>query len=95
MEGWKYLELGHLVIYIDNRKVYGISEIKSLDVKSIKQVELITNPGARYDAEGKSVLKITTLKRTDGWFVQLGATAAQSVRFSHDETIRIGFKKIR
>lgn len=91
--GLEIFGAGAPVIYIDNRKVYGISEIKSLDVKSIKQVELITNPGARYDAEGKSVLKITTLKRTDGWFVQLGATAAQSVRFSHDETIRIGFKK--
>lgn len=53
------------VIYINNKRVYlSSSEVYSLlnntDATIIKSVEVITNPGAQYDAEGSSVLNIVT-----------------------------------
>ena len=54
---------GQPVIYINNRKVQSDSEVKQLTPSEIKSVELITNPGARYDASGKAVLNILTVKK--------------------------------
>ena len=55
------------VVYINNRRVYlSSSEVYSLltntDAGVIKAIEVITNPGAQYDAEGGSVLNIITSK---------------------------------
>lgn len=63
--------LGEPIIYINNKKVQNKTEIQQLSPKNIKSIELITNPGAKYDASGKSVLKIITLKKEDGWNLQL------------------------
>lgn len=84
---------GQPVVYINNRKVNNKEEIAMLDPKNIKEVELITNPGAKYDAEGKAVLKITTLNREDGWNARLGVSAIQSRRFSDTETANLIYKK--
>jgi hypothetical protein len=55
------------VIYINQRRVYlsmaeVYSMLKNTDAAIIKAVEVITNPGAQYDAEGGTVLNIVTLK---------------------------------
>ena len=55
------------VIYINGKRVYlSSSEVYSLltntDASIIKSIEVITNPGAQYDAEGGSVLNINTSK---------------------------------
>lgn len=84
---------GSPIVYINNRKVSNKEEIAMLDPKNIKEVELITNPGAKYDAEGKAVLKITTLNRDDGWSARLAMSAIQSRRFSDTESANLIFKK--
>ena len=38
------------LIYINNRKVRNLDELDRLNSENIKQVELITNPGAEYGA---------------------------------------------
>jgi len=85
--------LGEPVYYINNRKVQNQSEIQNLDPKNIKNIELITNPGAKYDAEGKAVLKITTLEREDGYTGLIKSSATLSERFTHNEGLTIGYKK--
>lgn len=86
---------GAPVMYINNRKVQNKSDLAQLDVKDIKNIELITNPGARYDADVKAVIKIYTLKRDDGLSVQIGVGATQSEKFSHNQNIRLGYKNKR
>lgn len=49
-------------IYINGVKVRDKNALKSIDPKNVKSVEVITNPGAEYDAEVQSVIRITTLK---------------------------------
>lgn len=61
-ESIKILGKGEPLIYINNRKIKDLSEVYMLSPDNIKNVELITNPGAKYDSEVKAVLKINTLK---------------------------------
>ncbi len=49
-------------IYINGRKMRDRMELERLQPDEIKNVEVITNPGARYDAHVTSVIRITTKK---------------------------------
>lgn len=58
---------GTPLIYINNREVRDLSELESLNSSEIKRVEVITNPGIRYKASAKSVIRIETVrKKGDG-----------------------------
>lgn len=52
-------------IYINGRKMRNQMELERLNADNIKSVEVITNPGARYNADVTSVIRITT-KRVEG-----------------------------
>lgn len=62
---------GSPLIYINNRKVRDNSELERLESSEISTVELINNPGAKYDAEGRAVLLIKTKNRMDGFSTQI------------------------
>lgn len=49
-------------IYINGRKMRNSSELDQLSSDDIKSVEVLRNPGARYDASVKAVVRITTKK---------------------------------
>lgn len=49
-------------IYINNIKVRDMNELENLSPENIKSVEVISSPGARYDATVNAVVRITTLK---------------------------------
>ena len=67
---------GAPLIYIDNQKV-GMEDLKSLSVSDIKTIELINNPSAKYEANGKTVLLVTRkTNKKEGWKAELGETAA-------------------
>lgn len=52
-------------IYINGRKMTDAMELERLSSDNIRNVEVITNPGARYSASVKSVIRITT-KQIEG-----------------------------
>lgn len=84
---------GKPIVYINNKKIQNISELKMLSPNEIKNIELITNPGAKYDAEGKSVLKIVTLKREDGISFQAGINEKQNDDNSYGWDFKVGYKR--
>ncbi|MFV8225369.1 TonB-dependent receptor domain-containing protein [Christiangramia aquimixticola] len=54
-------------VYLNDRKIYlSASELQTLlqsySAENIKSIEIITNPPAKYDAEGGAILNITTSK---------------------------------
>jgi len=55
-------------IYINGKKMRSKSELEQLTSKDIKSVEVITMPGARYDATLGSVIRINTIKRRGDGF---------------------------
>ena len=53
---------GEAEIYINGRKMRNASELDQLSSDNVKRVEVVRNPGARYDAEVKAVVRIYTKK---------------------------------
>lgn len=83
---------GSPVIYINNKKVRDNNELQMLKSTDILNVEVITNPGAGYDADTRAVVKITTnKKRSNGLMAQLDAEGAQSNHFSHNEGVSVSY----
>lgn len=59
---------GSPAIYINGRLVNDLQELGQLNSQDIKNVEVITNPGAAYAADVKSVIRIRTKPpKGDGW----------------------------
>ncbi len=55
-------------IYINGRKLTDKTELQTLSSKDVKNVTVITTPGAQYDATVNSVIRITTVKKQGyGW----------------------------
>ena len=59
---FEVLAKGEPDIYINNKKVRDPSELKQLKSADIKSVDVITSPGAQYNAEVNAVVRIKTLK---------------------------------
>ena len=59
---FEVLAKGEPEIYINNKRVRDPSELKQLKSVDIKSVDIITAPGARYNAEVNAVVRIKTLK---------------------------------
>lgn len=53
---------GEPIIYINGRQMRDRSELDRFSSDNIKSVEVISNPGARYAASTKAVIRITTKK---------------------------------
>lgn len=59
---------GNAEVYINGRKMRNPSELDQLSSDNIKNVEVVRNPGARYDASVKAVVRINTKKaQGEGW----------------------------
>lgn len=59
---------GTPLIYVNGRKVLDKTELAQINSADIKNVEVITNPGAKYDASVKSVIRIQTRRpQGEGW----------------------------
>ena len=64
-EGYEILGKGAPLIYLNNRKLTDLQELRNIQSDNIKNVEVIQNPGARYDATVQAVIIIHT-KRAQG-----------------------------
>lgn len=54
---------GTPLVYINNRLVRDVEELKRLKSSDIKNVEIVTSPGAKYDATVSSVIRVKTVKK--------------------------------
>ena len=71
---FEVLAKGEPEIYINNKKVRDPSELKQLKSVEIKSVDVITAPGARYNAEVNAVIRIKTLKSQGDGFSLMATT---------------------
>lgn len=87
---------GSPTIYLNGRIVRTSQELDQLRSEKIKDIKLITNPGARYDGEANSIIKITTVKNIgDGFALDtrsslkyrdyLGTKEDVSVNYRHNK----------
>lgn len=85
---------GEPVIYIDGRKVANASELSLLSSSNVKSVQLITNPGAEYDADTRSVIAISTIQnKLDGLSGIARAELSRHKNLSNNEDINLNIHK--
>lgn len=77
-DGIEVLGKGSPVVYINGRLVRDNTELEQLNSDEIKHVEVIHNPGARYDATVSAVIRIQTIrKQGDGFGFNLSSSVYQ------------------
>lgn len=82
---------GSATIYINDRLVRDETELERLSSKDIASIELINNPGAKYDAEVRAVLKIKTKQKREGFASRLRLRGTQNHCFSDLEQLNLSY----
>ncbi len=72
---------GSPAIYVNGRQVRDSNELMQISSEDIKTVEVVTNPGVRYDASVKSVIRITTKRRQGEGFSGLLRTTLMEQKY--------------
>ncbi|MBO6096877.1 MAG: outer membrane beta-barrel protein [Bacteroidales bacterium] len=81
--GMEVIGKGSPLVYINGRKVTDATELNRLQSNEIQSVEVITNPGAQYDATVQAVVRIRTIRRQgEGFGLNLNASDEQSLRWA-------------
>ncbi len=81
----KVLGRGDAEVYINGRKVHDISELSRLRSDQIQYVDVVQNPGARYAASTKAVVRIT-LKKAQGEGFSFQDNASGMYQYGHTLT---------
>lgn len=84
---------GSPAIYINGREVQDLTQLSQLNSADIKNVEVITNPGAKYGASVKSVIRIRTKRPQGDGFS--GTIRAQGVLQKYFRTVNKANFKFR
>lgn len=77
-DGFSLIGRGSAVIYINNRRVEDLKELKELKMDDIQSVEVISNPGVIYDSDIKAVIKIKTKGKKSGVGVDVTSAVIHS-----------------
>ncbi|MBP5637729.1 MAG: TonB-dependent receptor [Bacteroidales bacterium] len=82
-DGLEVIGKGSPLVYINGRKVTDATELDRLQSNEIQSIEVITNPGAQYDATVRSVVRIKTIRRQgEGFGFSVNASDEQSLRWA-------------
>lgn len=85
---------GTPLIYINGKKVRNNDELNRLSSENIKNIEVITNPGAKYDASANSVIRIKTKKQLqDGFGFNISSKNQYDYYYSGRQQLELNFQK--
>ena len=85
---------GEAKIYINNREMRNVSELDILNSADIKDVEIVNNPGARYDASVKAVIRINTVRKVgDGFGFDVRSSFWQSQKTHLTQQLNANYRK--
>ena len=92
-DAFEILGKGVPLIYLNNRKLTDLQELRNIQSDNIKNVEVIQNPGARYDASVNAVIIIHT-KRTagEGLGVELTSWSRKGHGYANNERINLTYR---
>ena len=90
---FEILGKGVPLIYLNNRKLTDLQELRNIQSDNIKNVEVIQNPGARYDASVNAVIIIHTKRAAgEGLGVELSSWSRKGHGFANNERINLTFR---
>jgi hypothetical protein len=80
--GLEVIGKGAPLVYINGHRLTDATELDRLQSNEIQSIEVITNPGAQYDATVRAVVRIKTIKRQgEGFGFNLYASDSQSLNW--------------
>ena len=92
-EAFEILGKGVPLIYVNNRKLTDLQELKNIQSDNIKTVEVIQNPGARYDATVNAVIIIHTKRAAgEGLGVELSSWSRCGRGYANNERINLTYR---
>ena len=92
-EGFEILGKGAPLIYLNNRKLTDLNELKNIQSDFIRNVEVIQNPGARYDASVNAVIIIRTKRAAgEGLGVELTSWSRCGRGYANNERINLTYR---
>ena len=92
-ENYEILGKGVPLIYLNNRKLTDLQELKNIQSDFIKNVEVIQNPGARYDASVNAVIIIHTKRAAgEGLGVELTSWSRKGHGYANNERVNLTYR---
>ena len=92
-EGFEILGKGAPLIYVNGRKLRDLQELKNIQSDNIRNVEVIQNPGARYDASVNAVIIIRTKRAAgEGLGVELSSWSRSGRGYANNERINLTYR---
>ena len=92
-EGFEILGKGTPLIYLNNRKLTDLNELRNIQSDNIRSVEIIQNPGARYDASVNAVIIIRTKRAAgEGLGVELTSWSRKGHGYANNERINLTYR---
>ena len=91
--GYEVMGRGQAVFFVDDRRIYNLSELDNLSSDDIKSLDVITNPGSEYDASIKAVIRVMTYakKNTKGLSIDARSTLYQNRNTSAIEQLNLRY----
>ena len=90
---FEILGKGVPLIYLNNRKLTDLQELRNIQSDNIKNVEVIQNPGARYDASVNAIIIIHTKRTTgEGLGVELTSWSRKGRGYANNERINLTYR---
>ena len=84
---------GTPIIYINGRKMRNNRELEQLKSTDIKNIELVSNPGAKYDATVGAVVKIQTVRKAgDGFSIDTWGRWKQSRKSKEAASLDMNYR---
>ncbi len=81
-------------VYVNNRKVYDLKELDRIPSDQIVNVEIISNPGSRYAATTKAVIRIKTKRpQGEGWGFREEAKGYHDVGWGAREQFDVNYRQ--
>ena len=92
-ESFEILGKGIPLIYLNNRKLTDMNELKNIQSDNIKSIEVIQNPGARYDATVNAVIIIHTKRAVgEGLGVELTSWSRKGHGYANNERLNLTYR---
>ena len=92
-DGFEILGKGVPLIYVNNRKLSDLQELRNIQSDFIRSVEVVQNPGARYDATVQAVIVIRTRRAAgEGLGVELTSWSRKSHGYQNNERLNLTYR---
>lgn len=85
---------GEATIFIDGKRIMSNEILDAISPNDLKQIEVVTNPSAKYEASGKAIINITTSKpQLDGFQTKIRIALTQATFLQKYAAVSVNYKK--